>query len=82
MLRTEDALHPPGPNSGSWSIFGEQNTDQTAGRGRIRLSARDQAQKPISRSLCLSPNSPHFLCGPPLRFTLSKWANTYARLIN
>ena len=44
MLRTEDALHPPGPNSGSWSIFGEQNTDQTAGRGRIRLSARDQAR--------------------------------------
>ena len=59
MLRTEDALHPPGPNSGSWSIFGEQNTDQTA--GRIRLSARDQAQKPISRSLCLSPNSPFYV---------------------
>ena len=59
MLCTEDALHPPGPNSGSWSIFGEQNTDQTAGR-IIRLSACDQAQKPISRSLCLSPNSLHF----------------------
>ena len=54
MLRTEDALHPPGPNSGSWSIFGEQNTDQTA--GRVRLSARARTKKPISRSLCLPPS--------------------------
>lgn len=54
MLRTEDALHPPGPNSGSWSIFGEQNTDQTAGRIRPSIRPRPSPEADLAVSLPLS----------------------------